>query len=199
MPYGDMWWARNVTSSLLPPGASSSPTPQGFRFVGSGSTSVSPFNLFDPEPHPPWRFFWTADYFLDPARMPATGEPFIAMPKIALGGNLILFDGPPQNQTGGTRWSVSLSQWLSWNDELITSSSISYMFGYTYGGQVLSGKRTLTPQPRDFAPLFFNLDRSRTLLIRLDISLDWEAWNGGGIVFGPFDVSIPSWRVYALD
>ena len=107
--------------------------------------------------------------------------------------------GWPGRESGWASCDVSLRQSVSWNDEEFAWSGARWTVGSVYGDRVISGKSRLTPQNRDFEPIFFNLDRGRTLLVTLSIGLTWNAAEGGIIVLGPLEVSIPPWRVYSLD
>jgi hypothetical protein len=200
MSVGDMWWARNTWTSNMPDGVSFSTIAEGFRFVGSASTSPSISAWLDTRPPPPWRFYWTARYFLDPPRMPSAGTPFVAMPSVRLGGSLALFGGPPGREVGLASWSLALAQRMTWDDEdEVSYASTSWQMGRVYGKNVERGKQAVIPQKRDFGPVFFNLDRSRTLIIDLDITLTWNSSNTGLLVFNALDVEFPPWSVRSLD
>jgi hypothetical protein len=148
---------------------------------------------------PPWYFELRAHYFLDPSRMPATGEPFIAMPKVIVGGGLGLAGGPPGQETGYAGCGIELRQILRWDDEVFASSVIGWHVGYVWMANVITGKNVLIPQQRDYGALFFNLDRTRTLSVTLVTRLNWDAFFGGIIAFAPLVVSIPPWLVHSLD
>ena len=200
MANGDMWWAQNTWTSNMPSGVSFSPIAEGFSFVGSASTSPAIVAWLDTRPPPPWRFNWTARYFLDPPRMPSAGTPFVAMPNVRLDGGLGLFGGTPGREMGLASWSLGLAQSMTWDDEdEVTYTYTSWEMGRVYLKNVQRGKQALKPQKRDFSPVFFNLDRTRTLIIDLRITLTWNSWNTGVLVFNPLDVSIPPWSVRSLD
>src|SRR5215831_7215394 len=102
MSSGDMWWARSVvTQTNDPPGI---PVP-GFtrKFVATGvefsGVVIAPGGVLPPVGYD-WQVEIRSDYFLDPPRMPATGEPFISLPKMTLDGGLGMAGGVDEQQFG---------------------------------------------------------------------------------------------------
>jgi hypothetical protein len=192
-----MWWGRSDWFYLLPPGVTMTFPPEGFRF--SGSVITLPTLLTPPDPFPPWYFELRSQYFLDPSRMPTTGEAFIAMPKVTFGGGLALAGGPPGQETGVASCNIELRQILRWDDEQAASSVVEWNVGYVNFADIILGKNVLLPQKRDYGALFFNLDRTRTITVTLVTRLTWYALMGGIIAFAPLVLGIPPWQVHSLD
>jgi hypothetical protein len=206
MSSGQMWWAKSDWVYLPPPGVTLTLPPQAITFSGAAITLPTTWPLLDPMP--PWYFELRSQYFLNPPRMPATGEPFISMPKVTFGGGLAVSGGPPGKETGFASCNIRLRQSLWWDDEHVASSEVLWTVGHVIGTTVVWGKKVpgvpgvvLTPQKRDYGALFFNLDRTRTLIVTLTITITFDAYLGGIIAFAPsgFVVAIPDWLVYSLD
>jgi hypothetical protein len=199
MTSGDLWWARTTVKQT---NSSASGAPGfGWKFVPTG---IEFAGAVVGAPVWPLAYEWSvevrADYFLDPARMPATGEPFISLPKMVFEGGLGLAPGLDEKTAGGdARCSVSFRQVLRWDDDEVASSDVLWPMGYVRGKSVLSGKKRLTPQQRDYGALFFNLDRTRTLNVSLVTTFHFSVLVGGVIGFAPLVLQIPPWKVYSLD
>jgi len=93
MSSGDMWWVRtivtqtNITPRTPVPGFARRFVPEGVEFSGVVIGPVILQYTFE------WQVEVSSDYFLDPPRMPATGEPFISLPKMTFTGGLGLAGG----------------------------------------------------------------------------------------------------------
>jgi len=199
MASGDMWWARTIVKRTnFPPGNGgfdSRIVSEGVEFSGVviGPT-IGWFTTFESDVEV------RSDYFLDPPRMPATGEPFISLPKMIFKGGLGLAGGVDETSIiGDAVCTISFRQILRWDDEVVASSDVNWIMGYVRGKKIIFGKNVLAPQKRDFGALFFNLDRTRTLSITLATTFHFRAFLGGVIGFAPLVFGAPQWKVYSLD
>jgi hypothetical protein len=200
MPSGDLWWARTTLQQTSnPPGK---PVP-GFarRFVPEGvefSGAVIGPTIWETTSE--WQVEVRSDYFLDPPRMPATGEPFISLPRMMFTGGLGLAGGvDATNQFGDASCSITFRQILRWDDDEVASSDVNWLVGWVRGKNLILGKKALAPQKRDYGPLFFNLDRTRTLSVTLVTTFHFKATLGGVIGFAPLVFGTPQWKTYSLD
>jgi hypothetical protein len=131
--------------------------------------------------------------------MPATGEPFISLPTIPFKGGLNLAGGVDETAIGDASCVISLRQILRWGDEEVASSDVNWFMGFVRGKNIVTGKKELAPQKRDYGALFFNLDRTRTLNITLATTFRFNVSLGGVISFAPLVFGAPQWKVYSLD
>jgi hypothetical protein len=192
MSSGDMWWARSVVKhpGIPVPGFSKRFVAEGVEFSGGViAPTLPPYELA-------WQVEVRSDYFLDPPRMPAIGEPFISLPKMTFKGNLGLAGG---GQIGDASCNISSRQLLRWGDDEVASSDTSWLVGWVRGENILYGKNVLAPQKRDYGAIFFNLDRTRTLTVTLVTTFAFRATLGGVIGFAPLVFGTPQWKIYSLD
>jgi hypothetical protein len=100
------------------------------------------------------------------------------------------------------RCSISLRQILrpGWVDVALAEhvSDVEWLVGLVWGSVVV-GQQVLTPQKRDFGPLFFNLDRTQTLGATLVTTFDFRADLGGVIAFAPLAVGPALWGIHTLE
>jgi hypothetical protein len=200
MPSGDMWWARTILKQTNNP--PSTPIPDfATRFVSEGvefSGIVIGPTLWQTTFE--WQVEVRSDYFLDPPRMPATGEPFISFPKMIFKGGLGLAGGVDETSAiGDASCNISFRQILRWGDDEVASSDVNWLMGYVRGKNIVFGKKVLAPQKRDYGALFFNLDRTRTLSVTLLTTFRFRVTLGGVIGFAPLVFGAPQWKVYSLD
>lgn len=209
MASGDMWWARtNITQTNHPGNPPGTPGPSFVRtFVPGGiefsGVVIGPTVYYTTIE---WSVNVRSDYFLDPPRMPATGEPFISLPKMTFKGALGLAGGVDEtHQFGSASCTISFRQILRWDDDEVAASDVNWNMGLVSGKNVTFGRRVLAPQKRDYGALFFNLDRTRTLSITLATTFRFRVTLGGVIGFSgvpgiaPFMFGAPQWKVYSLD
>jgi hypothetical protein len=130
--------------------------------------------------------------------MPATGEPFISLPKVTFKGGLGLAGGEA-SAIGEASCIISFRQILRWGDEVVASSDVNWNMGWVRGENIVFGKQVLAPQKRDYGALFFNLDRTQMLSITLATTFRFRVTLGGVIGFAPLVFGAPQWKVYSLD
>jgi hypothetical protein len=201
MASGNMWWARTTLTQINnpsnPPGTPGPSfawrsVPEGIEFSGVVIGPTVWYNTIA------WEVEVRSDYFLDPSRMPATGEPFISLPKMTFKGGLGL-SGGGASAIGEASCIISFGQFLRWGDEVVASSNVNWNMGYVRGKNILLGKEVLAPQKRDYGALFFNLDRTQTLSVTLVTTFRFRVSYGGVIGFAPLVFGAPQWKVYSLD
>jgi len=201
MSSGAMWWVKSewIGKPSAPPGVTLTFGPNGLTFSGA---LIAPPLVFPGGTYlGPWRVELRMHYVLDPPRMPGTGEPFISLPKLTFTGGLGLRGGIDQ-ENGSALFSVSLTQSLRPGGVEVASSNAEWIVGYVYGQNVLVGKNVLTAGQRDYGALFFNLDRTQTLVVTLVTSFFFSVGMGGVIAFAPgtgFTVGAPPWLIHSLD
>jgi hypothetical protein len=199
MAFGDMWWVKHEWTGNPPPGVTVTFGPNGLTFTGIviGSTILIPGIDLGP-----WQVVLKSHYFLDPPRMPATGESCISLPKVTVSGGLGLKGGVNTN-TGSASCTISFRQILrpGWVDVALAEhvSDVEWRVGYVHVSNVVWGQQVLTPQKRDFGPLFFNLDRTQTLGATLVTTFDFRADVGGVIAFAPLAVGPALWGIHTLE
>jgi hypothetical protein len=201
MAFGDMWWVKHEWVGNPPPGVSVSFGPNGLTFSGMviGALTLGPGVDIG------WKVELKSHYFLDPPRMPATGESCISLPKVTVSGRLGVKGGvneDPDKDGGTAQYRIRFRQILrpGWVDVALAEhvSDADGLDGQVIGSTVV-GQQILTPQKRDFAALFFNLDRTQTLGATLVTTFDFGAWFGGVIAFDSFAVGPAPWGIHTLE
>ena len=152
MASGSMWWMKSDWIGAPPPGVTLSWTANGLTFTGTLITAPLPFLQPD---QGPWTVELRSYYFLDPARMPATGEPFISLPKVDFRGSFGLSGGAGK---GHATCFMSVTQSLRPGGVEVASSYDRWLVGQVYFGNVIQGSNFLAARKRDCGALFFNLD-----------------------------------------
>jgi hypothetical protein len=201
MASGDIWFARTTVTQTTNPSWATVPgfirrrLPEGGGEF-SGVVVGSMFWPFSVE----WHVEVRSDYFLDPPRMPATGDPFISLPQMIFTGGLALAGGVDETTAiGDASCFISFRQILRWDDDEVAFSDVNWNMGYVSGKRIVLGKRILAPQKRDYGALFFNLDRTRTLIVTLVTLFRFKVAFGGVIGFAPLVFGVPRWQVHSLD
>jgi hypothetical protein len=198
MTKGDLWWARSdSTATANIPGTTVALTSGGLEL--SGTLVGPPAGAFPVLPIK-WVVTLSSYYFLDPPRMPASGDPFISQPKLTISGGLGLAGGEPGKEWGVASCAISLTQILKVdNNEVARAVAPDWIVGYVSGTEVILGNQILPPGQRDFLPLFFNLDRGKWCSITLLTTITLTAYNFSVIGFAPVVFGIPQWSAYSLD
>jgi hypothetical protein len=199
MASGSMWWMKHELVTRLPQTVTTSWDPNGLRLAGSMTGLGGTLGGISADVGP-WWFELTSYYFLDIARMPATGEPFVSLPQVRFIGNVALSGGPNANP-GWASCSVRITQSLRPGGIELDAPFAGWNVGSVAGGKlsVFGGPGFLKPPQRDYPALLFNLDRSQTLVIRTVTRFDFSASLLGVIVFTPLVVGTPQWSIYSLD
>jgi hypothetical protein len=140
----------------------------------------------------------TAEYFLDPPRMPAEGSAFASTPMLTFEGSMGLRGGV-EDEIGAAICRITMTQRLRPGGvEVASSQPPEWIVSYVHRDRLLMGENPMTTRQRDFGPIIFNLDRNQVLYITLVTRIHLGADLGGVIGFAPLTVGIPQWPILSL-